>query len=258
MCVHGFRSLLSALGGVFLIVGGIVPRADAQLAAYFNFEDTTTGHNIGGMGGDIPHSQPPAINTGSAFPLEVMVSGLPQPTSVQGVDANVAPGDLAPNLHGMGFVTTTGGTATISFTVPTTGLTNLALSFAVNNNGNGFSTATASFSSSAGGTGSLTQTIHTGDKVTVTFDFSSFTSLTQTPNNQPSVTFSVVFSGGTSMGSNLQTIVDNIQLKVVPEPATTAGGILGVLGLCWFQRRRLIRFFLPRRNRAEPVRLRRA
>jgi len=38
----------------------------------------------------------------------------------------------------------------------------------------------------------------------------------------------------------LQTQIDNIQLVAVPEPATIAGGLLGVLGLCWHQRRRLI------------------
>jgi hypothetical protein len=32
---------------------------------------------------------------------------------------------------------------------------------------------------------------------------------------------------------------------VVPEPATVAGGVLGVVGLCWHQRRRLIRSLLP-------------
>ena len=36
--------------------------------------------------------------------------------------------------------------------------------------------------------------------------------------------------------------IDNIQVNgtAVPEPATVAGGLLGVLGLCWHQRRRLI------------------
>ena len=40
---------------------------------------------------------------------------------------------------------------------------------------------------------------------------------------------------------DLQNLIDNIQVNgvIVPEPATVAGGLLGVLGLCWFQRRRL-------------------
>jgi hypothetical protein len=32
---------------------------------------------------------------------------------------------------------------------------------------------------------------------------------------------------------------------IVPEPATVVGGVLGVMGLCWHQRRRLIRSLLP-------------
>jgi len=62
-------------------------------------------------------------------------------------------------------------------------------------------------------------------------------------NNQAGAALRLVFTGGTSMGNNLQTVIDNIQLtgSIVPEPATVAGGLLGVLGLCWFQRRRLIR-----------------
>jgi hypothetical protein len=28
---------------------------------------------------------------------------------------------------------------------------------------------------------------------------------------------------------------------IIPEPATVAAGLLSVFGLCWFQRRRLIR-----------------
>jgi hypothetical protein len=44
------------------------------------------------------------------------------------------------------------------------------------------------------------------------------------------------------------TYIDNIQIDaIVPEPATTVGGVLGVAGLCWYQRRRLIRFLRLRR-----------
>jgi MYXO-CTERM domain-containing protein len=51
------------------------------------------------------------------------------------------------------------------------------------------------------------------------------------------------FTGGQSNGNDLQNQIDNIQIggTIVPEPATVAAGLLGVLGLCWHQRRRLIR-----------------
>jgi hypothetical protein len=60
---------------------------------------------------------------------------------------------------------------------------------------------------------------------------------------QPNLVLRMVFTGGTSNGNNPQTQIDNILIggTIVPEPATVAGGLFGVLGLCWFQRRRLIR-----------------
>ena len=58
------------------------------------------------------------------------------------------------------------------------------------------------------------------------------------------------FTKGQSNGVDLQNQIDNIQVNgtAVPEPATVAGGLLGVLGLCWFQRRRLIRSVRFRRT----------
>jgi hypothetical protein len=49
------------------------------------------------------------------------------------------------------------------------------------------------------------------------------------------------FFGGQSNGADLQFQLDNVQIggTIIPEPATVAGGLLGVLGLCWHQRRRL-------------------
>jgi PEP-CTERM motif len=59
----------------------------------------------------------------------------------------------------------------------------------------------------------------------------------------------LLFTGGSSNGNDLQFQLDNIQINgTVPEPATVAGGLLGVLGLCWFQRRRLIRSVRFRRT----------
>jgi hypothetical protein len=51
------------------------------------------------------------------------------------------------------------------------------------------------------------------------------------------------FTSGQSYGNNLQSQVDNAQISgtIVPEPSTVATGLLGVLGLCWFQRKRVIR-----------------
>src|SRR2546421_79167 len=69
-------------------------------------------------------------------------------------------------------------------------------------------------------------------------------------NNQPTLVLRLTFNGGMSQGNNLQTIIDNIQLNgtAVPEPATVVSGLLGVLGLGWHQRRRLIRSVRLRRT----------
>ena len=58
----------------------------------------------------------------------------------------------------------------------------------------------------------------------------------------PNLLVRLHFTNGQSNGKNLQNLIDNIQVNgtAVPEPATVAGGLLGVLALCWFQRRRLI------------------
>ena len=69
-------------------------------------------------------------------------------------------------------------------------------------------------------------------------------------NNAPSLVLRIELDGGQSNGTNLQNIMDNIRVEgtIVPEPATVVGGLLGVLALCWHQRRRL-RSVLPRSRR---------
>jgi hypothetical protein len=239
------RSLFYAVTGAFLTVGGIVPRADAVLVTYFNFEDSFLGGPI-----DTASDQPPGVQ---ASTLTIAFGGtIPPPVSVGGIPLNVAAGDLDPNLLGMGFHFTkdVAPTVDITFNVNTLGLTNLSLSFAINNNGNGFTTAIGSYSLTGAGGPFLTTGVSgpvalpppPGGNQIVTFDYSS-----APVNNQASVYFRVSLSGGQSQGTNLQSVIDNIQLNAVPEPATTVGGALGVLGLYWFQRRRLTRFLRLRR-----------
>jgi hypothetical protein len=235
-----FRLLFGAVVSALLVFAAVAPKADAVLVTYFNFEDTTLGDPI--VSTMSPNPGP------EAQPSTLTISvggGIPQPTSITGIPLNVAANDPDTNLKAAGFVTTTGGTATLTFgSINTTGLTNLSLSFAINNNGNGFHTAAFSYSlTGATGTfipaGMVTLPPPPGGNQIVTFNYPIGV------DGQASVFFRVVFSGGTSSGRNVETIIDNIQLNAVPEPATTAGGVLGVLGLCWFQRRRLT-LLLPR------------
>jgi hypothetical protein len=43
-------------------------------------------------------------------------------------------------------------------------------------------------------------------------------------------------------------VLDNVSVSAVPEPSSYIGALLGVVGLCWFQRRRLMTRFLRLRQ----------
>ena len=85
---------------------------------------------------------------------------------------------------------------------------------------------------------SAVTTIPTSDR-----SYNSQQYLTGVTLGKPMLLVRLHFTNGQSNGNDPQNLIDNIQVNgtAVPEPATVAGGLLGVLGLCWFQRRRLIR-----------------
>jgi len=259
MRVHRFPSLFSALAGAFILFAGIVPKADAQVLVYFNFEDGTLGSTVDFQSDTVG---PPDNNPGGGIQGPVTLeNNLTTFASVAGTLLNRTAGDsdtADPGLA-MGMSTTPADNGHwIQFHADTTSFSILSLSFAVNTAGNGFNMVTFSYSTSTlPGPPDNSFTTVGSQAITSGHGFQIITfALPAGAAGQPDVTLRLTFDGGTSSGNNLQTVIDNI--KLTPEPATTAGGILGVLGLCWFQRRRLIRFFLPRRNRAGPVRLRRA
>ena len=133
----------------------------------------------------------------------------------------------------------------IQFAVNATFFQNMSLSYAVNTNGNGFTTQTLWYSLTGPGGTFIQDGQFTGLTGLQTLTYT----VPATANGDPNLVLRIVFTGGQSNGKNLQTIIDNIQLNgtVVPEPATVAGGLLAVSGLCWHQRRRLIRFVRFRR-----------
>jgi hypothetical protein len=210
---------------------------------YFNFEDGA----IGGAqdlvadvipplgdnpGGGIENSMLSIVGANSQTVSGASLLG----QNRTGLDSDL-PGvtpQLAINLNH----TSTHEGATLSFHADTTNLTALSLSFGVNNQGNGYSFVALSFivggvTTNVGGQGMGTVV------TTITFSSSAFPLLVGAENH-PDVTFVLTFNNGMSNGNNLETVIDNIQLTAAPEPATVVGGLLGVLGLCWFQRRRLI------------------
>jgi hypothetical protein len=123
-----------------------------------------------------------------------------------------------------------------------------SVSFAVASNGNGFTMVGLQMSTNGGATFttiSAAQAIPFGPGTILTFTVPSGTTF-----RIPLLVLRLNFTGGQSNGSDLQNQIDNIQVNgtAVPEPATVAGGLLGVLGLCWLQRRRMIGSVRPRRT----------
>ena len=264
------RSLFLAMAGALVLTTAFAPRANADtLLIYFNFEDQAP-NDVGSTifdhasdqtvpaGGDNPGGGIQAstldINYG---PTPVAQGDFSTTSSIIPIGtANQSAGDIdhppsPPGTPGSALLLTTSSKhdgGYIQFAVDATFFANMSLSYAVNTNGNGFKTQTWQYSITAGhADASFVQ-------------FAQFTNLTgkQTlsaalptlVNQNPNLAIRIVFSDGQSNGNDLQTIIDNIQLNgtVIPEPATVAGGLLGVLGLCWHQRRRLIRSVRFRRT----------
>jgi hypothetical protein len=237
-----FRSLLVLSGALMLAV--LTPRVNADLIAYYNFEGAPTPGFPVNM-----DSHPPAffssdntlISSFNANSLLAVTPGLPQ---------NLFPGDPAPNLTALGF-SRSGANSPAHLDIPLFSsqgfFQTMTLSYAINAQGNGFTISNLYYSTNGGGTFTLfnTTAIPNGGTIIVS------SAVPAAANNAPMLELRIELTGGQSNGTDLQNVMDNIQVTgtIVPEPATVAGGLLGVLGLCWFQRRRL-RLILPRSRRA--------
>jgi len=231
-----FRSLFIVAGALMLLVA-FAPRANADLIAYYNFEGTpTTGFPVN------LDSHPPAVAFPSDNTMTLTFGGNSLSAVTPGLPQNLAAGDPAPNLTALG-LSRSGANSPAHFDIPLNSsqgfFETMTVSFAINAQGNGFTMANILFSTNGGGTFTLafSQVIPTSGTIIVSG------ALPAAANNTPLLTVRIELTGGQSNGANLQNVVDNIQINgtIVPEPATVAGGLLGVLGLCWFQRRRLIR-----------------
>ena len=247
--------LLVLVASALLFTAAFTPTVDAFVVSYFNFEDTGTlpgpVDRTPDKTANDPGDEGIAGNPGGG--IEPSTTNLTITTTADdnvsvGVAANVTtnPADQDANNFGVNFNKVKNNPTTISFSVNTEFFAHYSFSFATNNNGNGYQTVNLSFT--GGPAGGITMAMPQGPAQTVTFDLTSFTSLDGDGMTPHFVTFTLTFTNGNSNGNDLMTVIDNIRLDattVVPEPSTIAGGLLGVLGLCWFQRRR-IRLILPR------------
>jgi len=256
---RSFRSLLVVTAAALILTGFMVPRADATVISYFNFEDSVIGTRPPSNTPDLtpdfvkndPGDEGVAGNPGGGE--ELSTSGLTINTAANtpatnffavtpGLSINATANDSdTPSNFAIGFSRTSLNTGEyIQFSVNTQFYANMSLSFGFSNNGNGFSTVVASYSLDGGATfvNFGTATMATGVQPPISF------AVPAAVNQFGFVIFRLTFSGGFSNGNDTQTVIDNIRLDgtFVPEPATAMGGLLGVFGLCWHQRQRLVRF----------------
>ena len=252
------RSVL-ILGGAFALLAAFTPRANADCPAcirYYNFEgDPTAPYPVN------LDSHAPALEIGAGFraflntgtdPTLAATGAFPvASTSAEaGLPVNVAVGDPGPNDVSLGIHRS--GRDQLYIDIPMFSAQGIydvtSVSFAIGANGNGYAFVSLLISTNGGTTFTqigATQAIPNGPGTTLTFTLPAGTTL-----NQPTLVLRLAFTGGQSNGVDLQNEIDNIQVNgtIVPEPATVAGGLLGVLGLCWHQRRRL-KSILPRSRR---------
>ena len=234
-----FLSFSGITMGVLILMAMAAPSARAALLTYYDFED-------GNFTSDSPGLQTTSItNTaGTLGPFNV------------GTNVNAVTPSTATAL-----VDINGGTPG-SFTLgglTTTGLTDVNLSFALESfrTGSFFTTLNLFYSTDGGATFSATPfftivgintvTTFTGPPL-FSFDVSTLTGGAVDGVSGSNLFFQFAFSGGNISGT--ATHIDNIQVTAVatPEPSTYIGALVGILGLCWFQRRWLMTRLLSLRR----------
>jgi hypothetical protein len=238
--------LLVILAGALLLLAAFAPSASADCPACLRFYDFEAPNGLYGVG---LHSDPPALEQGAAFDASLLQNdGSPYPigntfrSPGPGIPLNVPVG-AGPNLQSL--VITRSGQTNLNIVFPFNSATGIydiqSVSFASAGSGNGYQNVQLQMSIDNGAN-------WTNLSVNTTIPTSITTiTLTNTLNvggtiGNPMLLVRLHFTNGQSNGTDTQNIIDNIQVNgvAVPEPATVAGGLLGVLGLCWFQRRRLL------------------
>ena len=248
--------LLVILAGAFLLLAAFAPRANADCPAcirFYDFEGVTPA--IVNQGSHVP-----AIEQGDAPPFAVLFQNDDgTPYAVGNLSANSGailgttnlPVGANPNLVSLGLHASGQANLNLVMTFPSVvGIYNIqSISFASRGSGNGFQTVQMQMSSDGGATWvnlSAVTAIPTSISTIVLNNTMGVVTL-----GVPNLLIRLNFINGQSNGADLQNLIDNIQVNgvIVPEPATVAGGLLGVLALCWHQRRRL-KLLLPRSRSA--------
>jgi hypothetical protein len=227
-----------------LLMAALAPSAKADLIAYFNFEDAADGSPP-----DFTSEADQGLGVATAITTNYFPANMTTVPTFGDINRVAGDVDTPPNgLHALGLTRTflnNGAHFDIPLFTSQGFFSNMSVSFATSSggNGNGFASVQLFYSPNGGG-------IFIPGPTALLSGFPQLISLAVPAgaNNDPLLVLRLVFTGG-GTGNDLQTEIDNIQVNgtIVPEPTTIAGGLLGVLGLCWHQRRRLIRCVrLPR------------
>ena len=251
--------LFGGVAGALMLAGAFAPKADADVIVYFNFEGNTfTSVPAPGPGGLYPLLQNQTIlnSPTNLFPPGGLSLAAGVGTILNELVPDVPTTNTALNLRG-----NTSGTSTMDcfrFGVNTTGYAQASLSFALQSIGNGtqFDFVQVQYSTNGGSTFTVTPE----GLVSINQDglYHIYTFNISGAANTPNALIEVCLTGSTTNNAANHTYLDNLQINaVVPEPATVAGGVLGVIGLCWHQRRRLLRSLLPRLSCTKASRWRR-
>jgi hypothetical protein len=237
------RSVLGITMGVLILMAMAAPSARAALLTYYDFED-------GNFTSDAPGEQSTSITfTSSSFPGgNLTVDGTV--ASPVGTNLNAVTPSTIMALNARG---NTGGTAATQYCfmlggLTTTALTDVTLSFAIKSEGNGgqFTTLNLLYSTTGvAGTYTLfatdaalqTHTAYTTDS----FNVSTLSGGAVNGISGSNLFFEFCFTGSSNNANGNNTFIDNIQVTALPEPSSYIGGLLGIVGLCWYQRRRFTR-----------------
>jgi hypothetical protein len=238
--------------GTLLLLVVFVPTASADLIVYFNFEDSFNG-GPPDFTSDVVGA--PDFNPGGGVVLTTITTDYTSGealTNDPGTLLNRSAGDIdvATNLDVGLSDTANNNNRHFDFNVFSSQgfYQDMTLSFAVKSVTGGFNSVTVQYSINGGDTWTTFGT------AAITTDGTPQVKSFAVPggaNNAPDLAFRFFFTGGRGTRTDIHyTQFDNIQLTgtIVPEPATVASGLLGVLGLCWLQRRRLIRSVRFRRR----------
>src|SRR5437773_11348747 len=169
--------LLVLVASALLFTAAFTPRADAFVVSYFNFEDSNAvtllvdptpdffAPNV--IGGDEAATGNPGGGLESSTTILTFGGNTPFVSAGTTINRTLNDSDTADPGFAIAYNKIQSGNATISFTVNLEFFAGYSLSFATNNNGNGYANVTLSWVGAA--SGSLTQAIPPSSGETITF-----------------------------------------------------------------------------------------